>query len=232
MKTICCNSELYFKISHFEVVFPIFLILLFSRCASSYQSMSLGLLEYTQGDSIKDISYGYHFNALRDFGNTKYAEKGMQNNISLVAFNFENLSNRRINLANDLEYYQEQTTIINPKEPISIYNSFALSPNKYLADLSLIVVNAYWMESFGSSLNTISHLRMIPIGIFIGPMLTLYNFSKVKKSNIMFGKDLDKYSPFTSIEPGGKKYVLIPFEDIGKGPIQIRVKGSNKLKSN
>jgi hypothetical protein len=190
--------------------------------------MSLGILTYTQADTIAGISYGYHFHALRDFRNKMYAEKENQKNIMLVAFNITNSSGRRIDLVNDLEYYQNNTRLIKPMEPNSIYSLFQLSPGKYLADLSLIVVNAYWTELYGSGSDANLHFRMIPIGIFIGPMLALYNFATTKKSNIRFGKDLDKYSPFISIQPGATRYVLIPFENIGERAIQIRMKGSIK----
>jgi hypothetical protein len=218
----------YSKKRQLVAIIPIILILLVSGCSSTYHAMSLGILDYTQCDTVKGISYGYHFNSLRDFRNNKYAEKENQKNIKLVAFNITNLSGRRIDLVNNLEYYQNNTRLIKPMEPNSIYSTFKLNPKKYLADLSLIIVNAYWIESYGVGSDADLHFRIIPIGIFIGPILTLYNMSTVKKSNLMFGKDLDKYSPFTSIEAGAKRFVLIPFEDIGEQPIQIRIRGSNK----
>jgi hypothetical protein len=228
MKINHCQFLLLLSGRYITKLIQLILIPLICGCTSTYHSMSLGLLEYSKADTVNNISYSFHFHTLSDFSNKKYEQKGIQNNIRLVAFNFENLSSRRINLANDLEYFEDHTKIIYPKEPNSIYNSFALSPKKYLWYLPLVMVNAYWFESYRAGVYNNSHLRIIPIGIFIGPMLTLFNFSAVKKANINFGKDLDKYSPFTSIEPGEKKYVLIPFENISEQPIRIRLKNTYK----
>jgi hypothetical protein len=203
------------------IIFPI----LISGCAATYHPLSLDNITYTPGDTIKGISYGYCYNVLTEQGNKKYGEKENQKNIKLVAFSFTNTGLHKIDLVNDLEYFQYGTRQIIPLESNTIASSFEQNPNKYYADLGLMLLNGYYSEE--SSINgdvTSSHFRIIPIGLIIGPILTIVNISAAKNANLLFAKDLEKYSPSIPIESGQKMFVLIPFEDISERPIQIRHK--------
>jgi hypothetical protein len=105
-------KQIHFHILQSKIVNPtgpylfIVIILLVTCCAIPYHSMSLGIMDYNKVDTIGGISYGYHFNVLRDFRNNAFVQKENQMNIKLVAFTFSNLSERKIDLATDLEYCQ------------------------------------------------------------------------------------------------------------------------------
>jgi len=204
--------------------------LLLSGCASTYHPLQLDNLVYSPGDTIKGISYGYRYNILKEQGNKKYARKELEKNIKFVAFTFTNSSLKPINLVNDLEYYQYGTRKINPLDPNSIENAFEQDPDKYYADLWLMICNGYGVQSSTSGSNTSSHFIFIPIGIIIGPEMTIVNISIAKKANLLFGKDLDIFTPFSIIMPGQKTFVLISFGDISERPIRIRLKGKSESK--
>ena len=227
-------KQIHFHTLQSKIVNPtgfylfILIMLLFTFCASPYHSMSLGIMDYNKVDTLGGIAYGYHFNVLRDFRNNAFVQKENQMNIKLVAFTFSNLSERKIDLASDLEYFQTEANSIRPLEPDSIMYMVRLDPKKYRSYLMLMFLNAYWFEPIGGGINSELHLRMIPVGIFLGPFFSLYNMSIAKRSNFNFGKDLDKYSPFSIIQPGATRYVLIAFKNIDERPIQIRLKGYKK----
>jgi hypothetical protein len=210
------------KYPKFICIPTIIFALLISGCAATYHPLSLDNIKYTPGDTIKGISYGYRYNVLMEQGNKKYGEKENQKNIKLVAFSFTNTGLHKIDLVNDLEYFQYSTRQIIPLESKTIAASFEQNPNKYYADLGLMLLNGYYSEESTTNGDvTSSHFRIIPIGLIIGPILTIVNISTAKNANLLFSKDLEKYSPAISIEPGQKIFVLIPFGDISEKSIQL-----------
>ena len=210
------------------LVFSAFLIVIDSGCASSYRKISPVLLEYTKGEKTESIDYGYHFNVLANFQNKKYAKKAEQGNIKIVAFEITNVSNRKFDLVNDVEYIQQAGIKIKPMEPDSAYRLLELKPRKYLPLLFFSAVNYYWIEEIGPPSEVKSYFRMIPVGIVIAPILTMFDVETVKLSNLSLAADLDLYSPYSNILPGQKKYILIPFKDISEMPIQMKIRTTGK----
>ena len=125
----------------------------------------------------------------------------------------------------DLEYIQYGTRQIIPLLPNTIEGTFEQNPNKYYADLGLMLANGYSREESTTGGNvTSSHIKIIPIGLILGPIMTIVNISKAKNANLLFTKDLEKFSPGIPVEPGQKIFVLIPFGDISEKSIQIHLK--------
>ena len=217
-----------YRIFFAETLLPIGFVILFTGCAVPYHKMSPAILEYTNTGENSVISYGSHFNVLKDFKNKRFAEKELQAKIKIVAFEITNLSEHSIDLENEVDYYQDSTGLLTPLKPVEAYLALKLSSRKYMPILFLSFLNYYWTETYGSVPVQKKDFRMIPIGILIGPLLTLYNVESTRQSNIKLGEDLDKYSPYTRIAPGGKKYVLNSFKDISNCPIHIVVKSSRR----
>lgn len=195
-----------------------------SSCATSYHIMVPAMLEYSKVDTINELRYGYAYNILREFRNKGFAEKELQSGVKLVTFEFENASSRKIELDYDLQYLQGDK-LLSPMNPSDAYKSLCLNPKVYLPILIFSVVNIYWVEKSGVGSGSRESFNFIPVGIILAPLATLYTTSMVRNSNIALAKDFDKYTSYTSLAPGEKKYVLICFRDIGEQPIHIRIRG-------
>lgn len=153
------------------------LLILFSSCASKYNPITIDNLNYRTDKKGSDIEYAVNTNVLMEFDNNKYANKALKKDVSIIAIELTNHTDKTLDLDRDLQFLSGN----NPINPVDMEVAHSLI--KQPAGL-------YWLwgllwASFSSCDNNDCSYIPIPIGLLIGGI----NSSKANKANGFF---LDK----------------------------------------
>jgi hypothetical protein len=190
--------------------------LLFNSCAMIYRPVNPPTLNYKMSESKDGIELSYKYDVLQLKGNKKYAKSEDRAGVRLVAVRIVNNTDSTINIGTDALFYSG----IKPVELMTPYlmeNTIKQSTAAYLpyllfTFLRLNVSSGYY--------NTVS----IPIGYFLGPMLTLGNIITANSANKNLLKELNTYDILNKdIQKGETVYGLIGIEDAEFLPLSIKI---------
>ncbi len=193
-------------------VFLCFLI----GCASSYKTIDPPTLSYSVHTVNDGIGLSYKYDVLREKGNYKYAKKEARNGIKIVAVRLTNYVDTIINVSNDLEFYLGDNQLL-LLEPSVTKSSIKQSVPSYLPYMLLSLITLTVTNQNGT--------KIYPIGLAIGPGITLGNMLTAGSANKKFLKELTEYTILNKdIPPGGTIYGLIGIRDVGFNPITVKRK--------
>jgi hypothetical protein len=200
-------------ISSFIILSSIFI---FMGCAASYRPINPPTLNYYSNDFQDGVGFSYKYDVLKEKGNKKYAKKEDKRNIRIVAIKLINNTDTTINIGRDLLFYSGQNQL-NLMDPLTIKNSIkqvvpGYLPYLFLTLLQLNVSDGQTVESY-------------PIGLVIGPAITIGNMAVAGSSNTSLFEELNEYNIiFKDIKKGETVYGIIGIHDEGYNPITIKLK--------
>jgi hypothetical protein len=191
-------------------------IVLFGSCATTYKPVYPSRVNYTTNNLEGGIAFSYKYDVLRENGNKKYAKKEVSKGLKIVAVRISNFTDRTINVSNDLTFYLGNTPII-PVDPLLAKNTLRQIVPSYLPYLLLTLLRLD--VTAGSSFNS------YPIGLVLGPGLTIGNMAVAASANKNFQTELNDQSLFNKDIPKGETvYGLIGIRDVGYSPISLKLK--------
>lgn len=200
---------------------PIILILL-SSCASGYQLISPEAVKYVSVYEENGVSLAYKYELLEK----KYAKKEFKKGIRLVAVRITNNSSRDLMFGRDirLTYTDGEDVYLMEKE--KVYSNLKQSTASYLFYLLLTPINLYTTKSNGFQTEVTS---TIPVGLVLGPGITIANMVTSGNANKKFREELAAYEIYGTTVPAGEThYGLIGIRTDSFESLQLKV-GENTL---
>lgn len=151
-----------------------------ASCASGYISKNPASVNYySTVVSEEKVTLSYKHNLLPK----KYAKKEINRNIKLVAVQITNNSDKDYTVGKDFVFSYSNGAELNMVDNRSGYNSLKQTTAGYLGFLLLTPVTLNKDDGRGNISST-------PIGVVLGPGLTLLNMLTASGSNGKFEKDL------------------------------------------
>ncbi|WP_139957353.1 hypothetical protein [Flavicella sediminum] len=163
-------------------------LILLTSCASKYELLNPKRTLYQSINKDNNIEVSYKYNTLRK-KYRKYAEK---NDIRIVSVKIKNNTERDIVFGTDFNLVSYSDRPLNILAPNEAYDNVRQHPASHLWYLLLapVTLNKTESESFGGS--TITKTKPIfPIGLILGPAISLGNMVYAGKSNKKFKQELN-----------------------------------------
>jgi hypothetical protein len=196
------------------------LILLMPSCAVPYRNVKLETFNYPASVSEDGIKFSYTYDVLRASYNNRYADKEMKQWMHLVAIQITNSSDSTIRLSRDYELYSENIKVL-PMEEREIFHRLKQNVWPYYFYLFLTFATFDFTYTTPSQIKTTS----LPLGLALGPGITLLNVLKATTANLELNKDLQAMDLWNTEIPAGERvYGLIGLEGRNFAPIHIRKK--------
>ncbi|MBC5992659.1 hypothetical protein [Pontibacter cellulosilyticus] len=194
--------------------------LLLSSCASSYHSIRPERINYHAKVESNNVELQYKYDVLAEAGNKKYAKKEKKSLVQVVAVKYTNNTDRVIDLSQDVKLLSgaNQFTPMTPelahrqlKQGVPIYLLYLLlTPAKLITEEEYVNGRMVSQNSF-------------PIGVVLGPGLTIFNIVRSASANKEMLEELQRYSIINrKVMPGETVYGLIPIANSGYNPITIK----------
>lgn len=154
-------------------------------CASTYKPINPQALYYTAHDLQDGISFSYKFDVLRERANKKYYKKEYKKGLKLVAVKVTNNTDTTIRIGQDVAFFsgQNELTLL---DPMLIKNSIKQIAPAYLPYLLLSFLNL--------NVTTETSSESYPIGLFIGPGITLGNMLCASGANEKLLSELIRFN--------------------------------------
>jgi hypothetical protein len=184
-------------------------------CAATYKPINPKTINYSINDLQDGIVFSYKYDVLREHGNKRYAKKENKMGIKLVAVKFTNNTDSSINIDRDVAFFSGQNQII-PLEPIAVKNTIKQKVPSYLPYLLLSFLNLY--VSNGGSIES------YPIGLVLGPAITIGNMVTAGTANAKMFKELNKYNLLhRDIKKGETVYAIVGLPRTGYNPLTVKI---------
>ncbi|MFO7657295.1 MAG: hypothetical protein R6W78_09525 [Bacteroidales bacterium] len=194
-------------------------VILLSGCAATYKPINPPRLNYTSHDLQDGIGLSYKHDVLRENGNNKYAKKEYKRGIKLIAIKITNYTDSVINIGKDAAFFSGQSQIF-PMEPIVIKESIKQIVPGYLPYLIFTFTNLYVTKGTYNGVST----QTYPIGIVLGPAITIGNMAVAGTANKNLLDELYKYNILNrDIQKGETVYGIIGIGDVGYRPISVKM---------
>ena len=184
---------------------------LFASCAMSYRPINPPTLRYPQGDSD---NFAYKYDVLSQTGNRKLAKKETKTQIRIVAVRIYNNTTQTLKYGANYNIYSGDRVadILAPQEATA--NVKEIAP---LYFLYLLLTPTTLTDNSGTSSNH------YPIGVVLGPGISLLNFGIASGANSHFRKELEEYNIVgKEIKPGETAYGLIAIQSPDFAPLTIK----------
>jgi hypothetical protein len=175
------------------------------NCASNYHLLKPELVDYTSNTSINDgIEISYKYNAL----NKKYRKKAHSKDIRIVSIKIKNTTSKAIQLGKDFNLVSSLNNNLQILPSEEAYRSLKQKSGSYLFYLFLSPLQLYRTETnqYGQTYQE----SIFPIGLILGPAISLSSFITASKANKKFKKELAQYDiSDTVINPQQEVFSLI-----------------------
>ena len=199
-------------------------LLLLSGCASGYKAIRPKTINYTANNLDQGIGFSYRYDVLSEAGNKKYAKHEKSKNLKLVAVKVSNYTGHPLNLANDV-IFTAGNKILVPADPLVVKNELKQNAPIYLLFLLLTPLNLNIYNSSSNGYGTeVNNSHSYPIGLLIGPGISIGNMVVASTANTNFYNELLSFTISRDIENGQTIYCLIGFRDIGYEPLNLKLK--------
>jgi hypothetical protein len=190
--------------------------LILTGCAASYRPIDPPSLNYDSHVFQDGIGLSYKYDVLREKGNKKYAKKEDKKGLKLIAVKITNNTDSVINVGTDIAFYIGQNQIF-PLEPLAIKETIKQIVPGYLPYLLLSFTNLYVSNGYST--------KTFPIGLILGPALTIGNMTLAGSSNKNLLNELYEYDIFNrNIQSGETLYGMIGVRYIGYSPINVTIR--------
>ncbi|NDK56692.1 hypothetical protein [Pontibacter fetidus] len=203
-------------------------VILLSSCAGSYKSITPENMHYEVKSESNGVVLQYRLGVLGEHGNKKYVKKESKNFIKVAAVKLTNNTANTIDVSNDVKFFSgpNQFSSLEPKlaharlkQSVPIYLLYTLLTPLRLSETTY--VNGIKQET-----------RVIfPVGLIVGPGITLYNMITAGTANNKLLSDLQKYSVLNKqIAPGETLHGIVVIPNGGYNPLSIKV-GEEELQT-
>lgn len=188
-------------------------IIFISSCASRYRPINPVSIIYSAHDMQEGISLSYKYDVLREKGNKKFAKKEARKNISLIAVKITNNTDTSITIGKDVAFFSGQNQLL-LMDPMVIRNSIKQTAPAYLPFLLLTFLQF--------NVITPTSTKSYPIGLLLGPGLTIGNMGVAASANSNLLMELKKYSMLNyEIKKGETAYGIIGLNSHDFRPIYL-----------
>ena len=193
-----------------KIIYGIALMVLIASCASSYKPIKPDRLVYRTKDENRNIEFYYRYDVLNERGNKKYAKRESRNMVQVAAVKIINNSDKPAIFGKDLNIYSNggMVTILEPKK---VYKKLKQGVAIYLLYLLLTPMELTTDDS------------STPIGLAIGPGITIGNMASAASANAKFLDEMESY--FLNgrvINPGETVYGIVGILDSGYSPLTLK----------
>jgi len=191
-------------------------VIFLGGCASGYRTINPPSLNYNSHDLQDGIGLSYKYDVLQERGNKKYSKKEDKKDVKLIAVKLTNNTESIINVSKDIAFYSGQNQII-PMEPLAIKNSIKQIVPGYLPYLLLTLLTL--------NVTTETSQESYPIGLFIGPAITIGNMAVAGSANTNLLKELNEFNVLNrDIKVGETIYGIIGIREMGYNPLSVKMK--------
>jgi hypothetical protein len=187
---------------------------LFTSCAASYKPIHPPSLHYPQGD--RNDSFQYKYDVLQLTRNKKFANKEFSNQIKVVAIKITNHTGQPLRYGTNYKIFSgDREADILPVGEVAKH--IRESVPTYLLYLFLTEANIPVDEGGTKE-------RIIPIGLFLGPAVTILNMRIAANANKHFRQEMEEYNLLeTEIPSGQTGYGLIGIQSMDFAPLYMKV---------
>ncbi|UZR99247.1 hypothetical protein [Chondrinema litorale] len=192
------------------------LLLMFTSCAGNYKALYPERFNYTSNTSSSDdYDFYYRYDVLHERENKKYAKKEHKKGIKLVSIKVENKSEQDFVFGKDLIVHSGNTPVT-LLEANFIHKQLKQNVPIYLLYLLLTPLEFYSTSSNGST-------NSVPIGLALGPGITVLQMGIAGSANGKFRQDLEIYLLNGKTIPAGETvYGLIGIVDYGYNQLILK----------
>lgn len=190
----------------------------FINCASSYREINPGTINYISGSVTDSVSLQYKYDLLHG----RYGRNEYKNDVKIVALKITNNSNRDLIFGYDVKLFYSNGS---PVKYTSVKDAFQVlkqHPASYLWYLLLSPLNLYTTETDSRGFEKQSN--SFPIGVIIGPGLSVGNVVAASTANRKFKSELlqNELSGII-IKKGETHYGLIALSSYSYDALQMRI---------
>ena len=185
------------------------LAVLCGSCASTYQAINPKTMSYGNTTLRDSIEFSYRYDVLNYRGNRKYAKKEVPQGVKVVAVKVVN------NGPNSFLCGDDYVIFSNGKKMRLLAPSEAFKKLRQIAPGYLLYMLLTPMQFYSGN-------TTLPIGLVLGPVITLGNFTAAITANDKFKTELETmYIYGRVIEPGEEVYGVICIDTNGYGPLSM-----------
>lgn len=159
-------------------------LILLSSCATGYKNINPQNLNYSSSEEKEGVKIEYKYDVLKK----KYAKKEKKKGINVIAIKVANNSNNDLIFGENIVLTDSNNNTINLLNNNEIFKPLKQNVATYLLYLLLTPLNIFTTESneFGQQEQTSS----IPVGLVIGPGITLINTITAGSANKKFKDEI------------------------------------------
>ena len=163
----------------------------------------------------------YKHGVLAETGNKKYAKREIPKTTKVVSVKITNNSPQTIVIGENARFYSGNSEV-RLLDPASVHHQLKQGVPIYLLYLLLSFIT-YDTDSGQQNGNYVtSQSNSIPIGLIIGPGISIGNMAGAGGANQHFLRELTHFNMINkSIAPGQTVYGLIGINDMGYNPIKL-----------
>lgn len=188
------------------------IILTVSGCAQRYYAIEPSRFVYTTSNDTGAITLNYKYDVVHERKNTKMWKKEMKYNIKLVAVKITNNTDKVVSIGNNIAFYNGSSQVY-PIDQIAVKDYLKQSVPSHLWYLLLSPITL-----------TINGSSPIPIGLILGPGISLGNMLVASNANKKFSNELIQYDIINKeINPGETVYGLVGFRNLEYGTLSLKL---------
>jgi hypothetical protein len=161
-------------------------ILMFSSCASTYKSLKPSSSYFGNTDEVNGVKFSYKQGVLAETGNKKYAKREVSKAIKVVSVKIINNSSKDLVIGQNAKFYTGSSEL-RLIEPTTVHQQLKQGVPVYLLYLLLSPVQLYTSNSNGTVSST-------PIGLILGPTISIGNMAVAGSANQNFLKELNEFN--------------------------------------
>ncbi|MBF0432310.1 MAG: hypothetical protein HQK83_13580 [Fibrobacteria bacterium] len=193
------------------------------NCARTYKQIGKQDVRYSKGKGT-DLEFEYKHNVLADAGNTTYVKKEQRQNLSIVAVRLKNTTSNVIEVKRDVTFYDGRREFI-PMSTMTAAKSIKQGTPWYLFYLLFLPINVWKSELKCDSYDGCEEkVSVLPIGLILGPALTLFNMVMSTSANTSMINEIGKNDFFEkTIKPGETVSGFLAMKGSGSSPLTVRL---------
>jgi hypothetical protein len=188
----------------------------FCSCAANYKTVRPNALNYNNLSTDSSLTFSYKYDVLMEAGNKRYAKKEQKKNVKVVAVKITNNTSSDLHFNTDIKLYaglQEAVVV----DPVVVHKELKQTVPTYLFYLLLTPMRFYVYKNGATTTN-------LPIGLFLGPGLSIGNMVEAGSSNTRLRNNLLRYNiQNKTIRAGETVTGLVSIRDIGFNPLSIKL---------
>ena len=189
-------------------------LMLLTSCASRYKRINPETVVYNSISTDNGITMEYKYDVLTK----KYKKKEGKKKLRVVAIRITNRGETEKVIGQDIRFVYQSGAELSLLDHKIIFKSLKQHPATHLLYMLFTPLNIYVSDGYNGSTST------IPVGLAIGPGLTLGNVLTSSGANRKFRKELEAKSLIGKIiKPGETVSGVIGIAAEGYDPIQIKV---------